>query len=56
MINDHLGDAYWRVGRTREARFQWRRALSFGPEPDLVREIEAKQRQGLAAAVGKSDG
>ncbi len=56
VINDHLGDAYWRVGRTREARFQWRRALSFDPEPDLVREIETKQRQGLAAAVGKSDG
>ena len=28
MINDHLGDAYWRVGRKREARYQWAKALS----------------------------
>lgn len=27
-INDHLGDAYWRVGRRTEARFQWKRALN----------------------------
>lgn len=29
VINDHLGDVYWAVGREREARFMWRRALSF---------------------------
>ena len=23
VINDHLGDAYWKVGRTLEAKFQW---------------------------------
>ena len=31
VINDHLGDVLWKVGRKREAEFQWRRALSFGP-------------------------
>jgi hypothetical protein len=31
ILNDHLGDVYWAVGRMREAQFQWRRALSFGP-------------------------
>ncbi|MDB0060074.1 tetratricopeptide repeat protein [Planktomarina sp.] len=29
IVNDHLGDAYWAVGRKVEARFQWRRSLSF---------------------------
>ena len=27
VINDHLGDVYWAVGRRTEARFQWRFAL-----------------------------
>ena len=29
VVNDHLGDVYWAVGRHREAEFQWKRALSF---------------------------
>ena len=61
ILNDHLGDVYWAVGRLREARFQWRRALSFEPEPDQVPEIEEKLRCGLdgcpaAAAPAKTDG
>ena len=44
VINDHLGDAYWLVGRFQEAKFQWQRALDAGPEPDLAAEIEAKLR------------
>ena len=47
MINEHLGDAYWRVGREREARFQWRRALSLEPEADAVAAIEEKLKTGL---------
>jgi Flp pilus assembly protein TadD len=47
-INDHLGDAYWRVGREREARFQWRRALSLNPDRDAVADIEQKLRSGLS--------
>lgn len=35
VLTDHLGDVYWAVGREREARFQWRRALSYGEHPDL---------------------
>ncbi len=46
-INDHLGDAYWQSGRPTEARFQWRRALQFGPEADEVKPIEAKLDRGL---------
>jgi predicted negative regulator of RcsB-dependent stress response len=47
VINDHLGDAYWRVGRQREARYQWRRALTLEPEEDTVAAIEGKLRDGL---------
>ncbi|MEO0504280.1 MAG: hypothetical protein AAFZ14_13215, partial [Pseudomonadota bacterium] len=34
VVNDHLGDVYWAVGRVREAEFQWMRALSFVDEED----------------------
>jgi tetratricopeptide (TPR) repeat protein len=27
VINDHLGDLYWKLGRKREAKFLWQRAL-----------------------------
>jgi hypothetical protein len=44
VINDHLGDVYWAVGRAREAEFQWHRALSFidpsettEADPDRIR-------------------
>ena len=32
--NYHLGDAYWRVGRELEARFQWRRTLDLEADPE----------------------
>jgi tetratricopeptide (TPR) repeat protein len=32
VVNNHLGDVYWAVGRKTEARFQWLRALSFVTE------------------------
>jgi tetratricopeptide (TPR) repeat protein len=41
-INDHLGDAYWRVGRQDEARFQWRAVLSMQPDPDVKARVETK--------------
>ncbi len=46
-INDHLGDAYWQTGRLVEARYQWRRALQFGPQESEVKPIEAKLERGL---------
>ncbi|MFT5540100.1 MAG: tetratricopeptide (TPR) repeat protein [Alphaproteobacteria bacterium] len=52
-INDHLGDAYWQVGRRYEARFQWRRALSLGPEPGDVPLIEKKLAEGLGGTGTK---
>ena len=38
MINDHLGDAYWRVGRRREAEWMWKRVLVL--DPDAERRAE----------------
>ena len=48
VINDHFGDTLWVVGRKTEARFQWRRALSFNPdEEDLRERIKRKLSVGL---------
>ncbi len=47
IVNDHLGDVYWAVGRKVEARFQWQRALSFDPEPDDAERIRRKLDVGL---------
>jgi hypothetical protein len=46
-INDHLGDAYWRVGRVLEARFQWSHAKDLQPEPEDLPKIEQKLKVGL---------
>lgn len=46
VINDHLGDAYWKVGRKREAKFQWKKALDvFDKDQDLTPEITKEQLQ-----------
>ena len=48
ILNDHLGDVYWAVGRQREARFQWSRAKSFAPHPDLsLDRVRRKLEVGL---------
>ena len=47
IINDHLGDSYWAVGRKREAHFQWQRALSFEPEAAEEERIRKKIEVGL---------
>ena len=48
-LNDHLGDALWRVDRQLEARFQWDQALSLKPEPEEVPKIQDKLANGLPA-------
>jgi hypothetical protein len=45
-LNAHLGDAYWRVGRLTEARYQWRRALI-----DASRTDQASLRQRLSGGL-----
>lgn len=46
-INNHLGDAYWRVGRRDEAMFQWRRVLTLDPDARIKADAEAKIASGL---------
>ena len=45
---DHLGDAYWRIGRLLEARFQWSHTRDLKPEPEDLVKIEAKLKSGLS--------
>ena len=47
VLNDHLGDAYWRVDRKVEARFQWNHARDMKPEPDDLPAILKKIDGGL---------
>ena len=46
-INNHLGDAYWRVGRRDEADFQWRRVLTLDPDAKMKAEVDQKLANGL---------
>lgn len=50
-INDHLGDAYWQVGRKREASWQWSRVLTLAPDDERRTAVEAKIADGLPAAT-----
>ena len=51
ILSDHYGDVLWMVGRNREARFQWRRALSYGPEEGEAVRIRDKLARGLDAVL-----
>lgn len=46
-INNHLGDAYWMVGRKDEAGFQWRRVLTLKPDEKIKADAEKKLASGL---------
>lgn len=54
-INDHLGDAYWQVGRKNEARFQWQRAYNYSDksEQDLKETIADKLANGIVTIEDK---
>jgi len=51
VLNDHFGDALWMVGRHTEARFQWKRSLSFEPEETDAERIRRKLAAGLDAVL-----
>ena len=36
IINSHLGDLYWKLGRKREARFQWNKAIDGFDKDDAI--------------------
>ena len=44
--NEHLGDAYWQLGRHYEARYAWRAAAIYA-DNEAVRRIESKLANGL---------
>jgi hypothetical protein len=46
-----LGDAYWRVGRRLEARFQWQHARDSKPEPEELVKIDKKLAEGMPELV-----
>ena len=52
-VTDHLGDVYWVNGRQLEARFQWRRALSFAPAEAAADRIRLKLELGLDAVLSQ---
>ncbi|MCR8548353.1 tetratricopeptide repeat protein [Salipiger sp. P9] len=43
VVNDHLGDVYWAVGRDLEAEFQWKRALSFVNWEEASDEVDPER-------------
>lgn len=53
-VNNHLGDAYWRVGRTVEAKYQWERVLTLKPTDKMKAEVEGKLKGGLPELTGPS--
>jgi tetratricopeptide (TPR) repeat protein len=58
VINDHLGDAYWQVGRVVEAQVQWQRALSAAdPKADdkLIETLKQKLLHGIQTKEKTND-
>ena len=47
IVNDHLGDVLWMLGRKREAKFQWKKSLSFNPDSVDKKNTEDKLKFGL---------
>lgn len=56
VVTDHLGDVYWVNGRQTEARFQWRRALSFQPTDKDAERIRLKLDIGLDEVLTQEGG
>jgi Flp pilus assembly protein TadD len=54
-INDHLGDVYWKVDRMLEAKFQWSHARDLKPDPDELKTIEEKLKNGLATSAAEAE-
>jgi tetratricopeptide (TPR) repeat protein len=55
---DHLGDAYWQVGRLNEARYQWRHAHDLSQDPAFKKLVDQKLEHGITipSMVARSDG
>ena len=44
IVCDHLGDAYWLVGRKDEARFQWQHALTLKEDAEELNKEVIRQK------------
>lgn len=44
---DHLGDAYWQVGRKSEAQYQWKHAGDLSHDPAFKNVVQEKIRSGI---------
>ena len=44
IVCDHLGDAYWMVGRKDEARFQWQHALTLKEDAEELNKEVIRQK------------
>jgi tetratricopeptide (TPR) repeat protein len=52
VVNDHLGDSYWKQGRLNEAKFQWNRVLKYNNSEEIIeKKIRAKLKNGLSDAL-----
>ncbi|MDF7777819.1 tetratricopeptide repeat protein, partial [Sphingomonas sp. AOB5] len=49
LVNEHLGDIYWKLGRRYEARYAWKAAALYADDAAAPR-IAAKLTNGLGAA------
>lgn len=56
VILGHFGDGLWQTGRAAEARFQWRRALSFEPDEELDEALRRRIEDGLSEEDAKAIG
>ena len=54
VLNDHLGDAYWRAGRRLEATFQWSHARDMKPDPAVLAIVQKKLAEGLPPIEDKA--
>jgi tetratricopeptide (TPR) repeat protein len=54
QLIDHYGDVLWQLNRREQATIQWKRAMSFGPDEDLKKSLEAKIKGGLHPPSGES--
>jgi Flp pilus assembly protein TadD len=50
VMNEHLGDAYWKAGRRVDARYAWKTA-AYQAEKDALSRLQRKMEQGLNGTI-----
>ena len=44
-VLDHLGDCYFKLGRKKEAIYQWKRALKYEKDKVVIKKISQKMKK-----------